>query len=67
MTHGVISGRTYIARSPLFWSEYALPRLCDIGFQQHPDIACVRDALCLRPGFHGVQQGCWQAHVGVGT
>ena len=34
MTRGVISERTYIARSPLFWSEYALPRLCDIGFQQ---------------------------------
>lgn len=51
MTRGVISERTYIARSPLFWLEYTLPHLCDIGLQQHPDIACVREPFAFALAF----------------
>ncbi|GCD74956.1 hypothetical protein NBRC3299_1248 [Acetobacter pasteurianus NBRC 3299] len=58
MTRGVISERTYIARSPLFWSEYTLPRLCDIGLQQGRRQAHVEGS---RLGFdlkaHGLETG----------
>ncbi|GCD67122.1 hypothetical protein NBRC3279_2613 [Acetobacter pasteurianus NBRC 3279] len=58
MTRRVISERTYIARSPLFWSEYTLPRLCDIGLQQGRRQAHVEGG---RLGFdltaHGLETG----------